>query len=179
MGKTVRSEDHDKENYMIRILLFLSITLTFYACSNDSSGIKTLRDRVDSLETRLSETYKPGFGEFMGYIQVHHAKLWFAGKNENWDLADFEIKEIKETFDNLQKYETDRPEVQTIPMIFPALDSVTTAVSGQNPRRFKKAFSLLTNTCNLCHQAVGYGFNQVRIPEEPPFSNQVFTVRDQ
>lgn len=171
MEGMVNIETHDKENCMTRILLFLFIALTFYACSSDSA----LQDRVNKLETKLSETYKPGFGEFMGYIQIHHAKLWFAGKNENWDLADFEIKEIKETFGNLQKYETDRPEIQTIPMIFPALDSISTAISGKNAEGFNKSFRLLTKTCNLCHQAVGYGFNRVKIPEEPPFSNQIFT----
>ena len=35
----------------------------------------------------------PGFEEFMSNIQAHHAKLWFAGQNHNWKLADFEIHE--------------------------------------------------------------------------------------
>jgi len=49
-------------------------------------------------------SYKPGFGEFMGGIQVHHEKLWFAGTNQNWKLAGFEIHEIKESMDDIRKY---------------------------------------------------------------------------
>jgi len=43
----------------------------------------TLQRKVDSLQIAVNNVYKPGFGEFMLQIQVHHAKLWFAGKNEN------------------------------------------------------------------------------------------------
>jgi hypothetical protein len=42
------------------------------------------------------ESYEPGLGEFMTATQLRHAKLWFAGKQNNWDLAAYEIDEIKE-----------------------------------------------------------------------------------
>lgn len=42
------------------------------------------------------EPYEPGLGEFMTATQLRHAKLWFAGKENNWDLAAYEIDEIKE-----------------------------------------------------------------------------------
>ena len=41
------------------------------------------------------EPYNPGLGEFMTATQLRHAKLWFAGKDSNWDLAAYEIDEIK------------------------------------------------------------------------------------
>jgi hypothetical protein len=42
------------------------------------------------------EPYAPGLGEFMTATQLRHAKLWFAGKANNWDLAAYEIDEIME-----------------------------------------------------------------------------------
>jgi hypothetical protein len=42
------------------------------------------------------EPYEPGLGEFMIATQLRHAKLWFAGKDSNWDLAAYETDEIKE-----------------------------------------------------------------------------------
>ena len=33
------------------------------------------------------ESYAPGLGEFMTATQLRHAKLWFAGRMNNWDLA--------------------------------------------------------------------------------------------
>src|SRR5947209_12244569 len=42
------------------------------------------------------ELYQPGLGEFMTATQLRHAKLWFAGKQNSWELAAYEIDEIKE-----------------------------------------------------------------------------------
>jgi cytochrome c1 len=142
------------------------------SCTNASQ--KKLEARIDSLEKKLNDTYKPGFGEFMSGIQLHHAKLWFAGINENWDLADFEVQEIMETVDAIKKYETERIESKSIPMIEPALDSVSAAIKSKDLVQFRKNYLLLTNTCNTCHKEVNFSFNEVKIPDNPPFSNQVF-----
>ena len=47
------------------------------------------------------EPYAPGLGEFMTATQLRHAKLWFAGKMNNWDLAAYEIDEIAEGLEDL------------------------------------------------------------------------------
>ena len=154
-------------------ICFLSLVLLLNSGCNNSEN-KNLQSRIDSLEKKLNDTYKPGFGEFMSNIQIHHAKLWFAGSNENWALADFEIHEISETVDAIEKYEPEREESKSVPMIKPALDSVLTAIQHKNLAQFKNNYVLLTNTCNNCHKAVNFSFNEVRIPDSPPFSNQTF-----
>jgi len=80
------------------------------------------------LEIKLANTYKPGFGEFMNGIQAHHSKLWFAGQNDNWKLAGFEVHEIMEAIEDIQKFQTERKESQMIGMINPALDSINNAI---------------------------------------------------
>lgn len=145
------------------------------ACNNTAPDqAKELQTRIDSLEKKLNDAYKPGFGEFMSGIQAHHTKLWFAGKNENWKLADFEVHEIMEAIEDIQKYETERSESQMIGMINPALDSVNEAIRSENPEKFRSSFTLLTNTCNNCHKTANFGFNKVQIPETEPFPNQDF-----
>lgn len=155
------------------IFLLLSFGLLL-ACNQRTDNTEVLRDHIDSLENKLADTYKPGFGEFMSNIQIHHAKLWFAGKNQNWELADFEVHEITETMESIQKYQTERKESQMVGMIYPALDSVKIAIKQKNPELFKNSYILLTNTCNKCHRATDFEFNVVKIPQTPPFSNQDF-----
>ena len=153
------------------ILLF---TLVFFACNNRTDNTQFLQNRVDSLETKLADTYKPGFGEFMTGIQAHHSKLWFAGQNENWRLADFEVHEIIEALEDIEKYQTERKESKMIGMINAPLDSVTHAIDQKNSAMFKASYSLLTNTCNNCHRETDFEFNIVKIPANQPFSNQEF-----
>ncbi|HEV8284278.1 MAG TPA: hypothetical protein VGQ09_08205 [Chitinophagaceae bacterium] len=159
----------------MKYLIFI-ITLTILVSCNSQQPDreKQLTTRIDSLEDKLNNSYSPGFGEFMSSIQMHHAKLWFAGINNNWKLADFEIHEIQEALEDIQKFNTDRPESKVIGMINPAIDSVSNAIKRQNEQLFKNSYSFLTNTCNNCHKATEHEFNMVTVPSVSPVSNQDF-----
>lgn len=158
------------------ILFSLIFLVALFACTQSANNNSTNDKRIDSLEQKIADTYKPGLGEFMSGIQVHHAKLWFAGQNQNWKLADFEINEIKEALFGIKKYCTDRPEIKAIGMIDQAMDSITTAIEQKDPASFKNSYILLTNTCNSCHQATNHEFNVIKTPDNPPFSNQEFKL---
>jgi len=157
----------------MKVILIL-FTVFIIASCNQSDNTPALQSRIDSLEKKLTTTYKPGFGEFMSSIQVHHAKLWFAGKEQNWELADFEMHEIGEAIDAIKEYQTEREESKQVDMLKPALDAVNDAIQKKDAALFNSSYLLLTNTCNNCHKAVNFGFNIVKVPETPPFSNQAF-----
>jgi len=76
---------------MLKLFYISIILLLLLSCSDNSEQISELRSQVTELQKKIDDSYKPGFGEFMSNIQMHHAKLWFAGINQNWELADFEI----------------------------------------------------------------------------------------
>jgi hypothetical protein len=159
----------------MKITILLAILLAiFTGCGENSTD--TLQSRINFLEQKLDSAYRPGFGEFMTYIQIHHAKLWFAGENQNWKLADFELKEIREAIEDLKKFQSDRKETQMVIMLNQPIDSVNLSIQQKNPALFKQTFTSLTNACNTCHRLVNYSFNRVKIPDTPPFSNQDFNV---
>ena len=156
--------------------IFLTVVYILVACNQQNSQASQMQSKIDSLQKQLDKTYKPGLGEFMTGIQLHHAKLWFAGQNQNWPLADFEIHEIQESLDDIGEFCNDRPEVKSIGMLKVPIDSVNNAIQQKNLQLFKTSFSLLTNTCNNCHKATDHGFNVVVTPTNPPVSNQEFRV---
>lgn len=157
----------------MRTIVPLLLALSLLAC-NHASNEHALQTRIDSLESKLANTYKPGFGEFMSSIQVHHAKLWFAGQSQNWKLADFEINEIKESLEGIKEYCTDRTETKSIDMIAPSMDSLSNAIEHQDMAQFNKRYLVLTSNCNNCHHATNHAFNVIKVPSNPPFSNQDF-----
>ncbi|MCX6290785.1 MAG: hypothetical protein NT126_03380 [Bacteroidetes bacterium] len=163
-------------NKYLTILLFGQL----WGCSQPTTKPQPSTSNPDSLATQLEELrekYRPGLGEIMGGIQTHHAKLWFAGINNNWKLADYEIAEIKERIEEAAEIETNRPEVKTISMIYPAIDSVANSIRQQNLAAFKNNFQVLTNTCNTCHVANHFEFNVITIPTAPPVYNQDFKAQ--
>lgn len=157
----------------MRILIAVGL-FGLLACQYAATSNQRLEKRVDSLEQQLSRTYKPGFGEFMSSIQTHHAKLWFAGQHQNWELADFEIHEIMEAIEDIKTYQTERKESALVNMLNPSLDSLNAAITHHNLPEFQDRFRSLTITCNKCHQATEFGFNVVKVPDQSFFANQDF-----
>ncbi|HVU94056.1 MAG TPA: hypothetical protein VHE34_02490 [Puia sp.] len=162
---------------MMSLIVVTLLSAQGISCTQTGPGTEALQAQVQRLQQRLDSAYTPGLGEFMSGIQVHHEKLWFAGKAANWELAGFELGEIKESLDDIRHYCTDRPEVASLPMILPPLDSLAAAVKKQDPAAFNSGFTLLTTTCNNCHQATKHGYNVIQVPTTPPFSNQVFSTK--
>jgi hypothetical protein len=166
-----------KNHHSVSVAVILAIAFFVSGCSQSASKVEVLQSRLDSLEVMLDNDYRPGLGEFMTSIQVHHAKLWFAGQNQNWKLADFEIKEIMEAVEDIQKFNNDREEIKMITILQPPLDSMKTAIAQKEPTLFKNGFVLLTNACNTCHRANNFEFNVIKIPETSAFGNQEFKVK--
>jgi len=159
------------------IIIFLSFIL--FSCNQQKKySTDKLQNQIDSLENQLKHVYKPGFGEIMGNIQNLHSKLWFAGINKNWKLAEFEIHEMTEATHDIQIYQKSRKESEMMNMIEPALDSIGNAIKIQNQQKFKNNYVLLTNICNDCHHATHYEFIDIKVPEKPAFSNQNFKILD-
>lgn len=118
--------------------------------------------------------YKPGLGQYMRNIQIHHMKLWFAGKHQNWPLAGHEVHELAETFEAVEEHYKESDETQGLKMIYAPLDSVDQAIDNKDTGRFKNSYTRLTKTCNTCHKSNDHAFIKVKIPEDHPYSNQLF-----
>ena len=162
--------------FISHVTLTLSIIFVLPSCNHDGKDIQQMQLQIDSLQKQSGNIYRPGLGEFMLGIQLHHAKLWFAGQNQNWPLADFEVHEIREALDDIQQFCRERTEVKAIGMINPAIDSVNNSIQMKNLSSFKSSFFLLTNTCNNCHRATNHSFNVVIVPTNLPVVNQDFKL---
>ena len=115
----------------------------------------------------------------MGRIQVDHAKLWLSGEARNWELAAYELGEMKEVFSDVQDLV---PRYQNIPVgemidaiITGAITDLEGAVATRDFAKFSIAFDGLTSACNTCHQAANRGYIAIRRPAQSNFSNQDFS----
>ena len=157
---------------LISVILFSAAL--FAGCIDHAEEVKSLQKQIDSLRIRWNNTYKPGMGELMSNIQLHHSKLWFAGENENWPLAAYNESLIQSAFKKIQLYHGDKPEAKTASMIIPALDSLSKAISEKNKGAFESSYLLMTVTCNNCHAVTSHAFNAITIPKIPPVTDQDF-----
>ena len=122
-----------------------------------------------------SDQYVPRLGELMSSVQAHHIKLWFAGRAQNWELADYELRQLTAVLAESAMLYSGIP-VTNVTTLDAPLTSVSAAIRGKDGRKFAKAVVELTDGCNSCHQAMRRGFIAMRIPTEPqPFGDQQFS----
>jgi hypothetical protein len=143
-------------------------------CNRRPEETQSLQRQIDSLRLRLNNLYKPGMGEIMTNIQLHHAKLWFAGENKNWPLADYNESLIQSAFKRIQLFHGDKSEAKAASMIYPSMDSISNAIRQKDTRSFERSFVFMTNTCNNCHAVTRHDFNVITIPKIQPVTNQDF-----
>jgi hypothetical protein len=116
----------------------------------------------------------------MSLQQMRHAKLWLAADAKNWALADYEIKELGEGFDDVVKWHPTHEDSPVAPkdmlpgIVTEPLAALHQSVVEQNPKAFAQAYDALTTACNRCHDAMKFGFNRVQRPAANPYSNQIF-----
>ena len=124
----------------------------------------------------------PGLGELMSLQQMRHVKLWLAGEVANWELADYEVDELGEGFDDIIKFQPTHKDSPVAPkdaiprMVTQPRADVRAAVSRKDSAAFTRAYDALTAACNDCHRATNFGFNQVQRPASNPYPNQLFAA---
>jgi len=113
----------------------------------------------------------PGLGEIMTLQQLRHIKLWFAGHAGNWALADYEIGELNEGFEDVDKLlgggTVDK-------MVGAPLKELQKAVDDKNSTAFTTAYDRLSAGCNSCHHALDHAFIAIQRPTSLPYSDQSF-----
>ena len=115
----------------------------------------------------------------MTVTQARHAKLWLAGNAANWELADYEVDELKEGLEDAAKYVPvykDMPVGKMIETIIMApIDEVEKAIKARDRAKFTSSFDKLTGACNSCHQASNRAFIVIQRPASSSFPNQNFS----
>jgi len=113
----------------------------------------------------------PGLGEIMALQQMRHIKLWFAGSAANWPLADYEIGELKEGFEDATKLLGGDIVGQHVGAPMTELEK---SIGSKDSVGFAAAFDKLSAGCNACHRTLDHGFIVILRPQLLPYSNQNF-----
>ncbi|WP_445490746.1 hypothetical protein [Rhodopseudomonas sp. RCAM05734] len=128
---------------------------------------------VAQMSRSTSSDYTPRLGDLMNAIQSRHIKLWFAAKNLNWDLAAYELAQIKGGLSDAAGMYSGMP-VSNLTTMSDPLDLLAAAIKAKDGKKFAASFGTLTAGCNACHQTMERGFVVIQQPVASPFSNQSF-----
>jgi hypothetical protein len=127
-------------------------------------------------------TFNPQMAAMMSMlIQPRHAKLGLAGKAENWPLAAYALRELRQGFVVTAKV-VPRFKGLPVPDLFDAsvgqpIMLIDAAVRLKYRKQFDEAYGKLTEACNACHTTTEHPFIVIKAPDASAFPNQDFTPK--
>jgi hypothetical protein len=115
-------------------------------------------------------------------IQPRHAKLGLAGKDDNWLLAGYALRELKQGFVVISRAV---PRWRGLPVgdlfdaaVMPPITLLDFAIKANEPRQFSEAYGKLTAGCNACHATTDNAFIVIKAPDSAAaFPDQDFTPK--
>jgi hypothetical protein len=83
----------------------------------------------------------------MGATQLRHFKLWYSGKLRNWELAGYELGQIKVSFQDAGALFPGLPE-SDMAIVASPVQLVDEAIEAKDSAKFSRAFEGLKNAYN-------------------------------
>ncbi|SNS52769.1 hypothetical protein SAMN05421640_0529 [Ekhidna lutea] len=118
--------------------------------------------------------------ETMGYYQRFSQKLWLAGINKNWELADFYTHELEEVTEHLIEGDVIHDDYNlsnlTVQMLLPKIEKVEEAIRQKDEVLFLDNYKLMISSCNLCHNTTKHNFIKITTPNDSSIWNQNFSL---
>ena len=165
---------------LVRSVTIVVACSLLLACARDAPRLDTTVAAHDAaLREMPRDFYEPGLGDLMNALQLRHAKLWFAGQADNWDLAAFELEEIQENLARVTRWHADNDSIPMAALIkahtHPGSYALDQSIRQRDAASFVTAFDRLTQGCNDCHRAANHGFIVIRRPTIDVVGNQSWT----
>lgn len=159
---------------IIGIVLIVSIFMNFYSLikiqdlNQKLSSIQKVEEKGDSEELELAEK--------MLYLQRYTEKLFFSGKQSNWDLAEFYLEEMQETAESIIKAKKIEDGInisaQMKEMLIPKIQELQEKVKQKNSQEFEKSYRAMLMNCNGCHMLTKHGFIKIKEPKQNIYSQE-------
>lgn len=115
----------------------------------------------------------------MTFLNRYAEKLYFAGKGENWKLAEVynhELEEVAEILIQANDIDDGINRSKLVEdILIPQIEEMDKVIDAADKDAFNKRYNLLIQTCNICHDAADYGAIEITIPQQNLY-NQNFSA---
>jgi hypothetical protein len=154
---------------LMRLLLAAILALTVLPVRGDEVPFAQPAPSLD----QHRQSYAVALSDAMELTQLRHIKLWLAGTAKNWPLTNYELAQLKDTFDKAAILYLNIP-VENIAAVEKPLGALDDAVAAKDPAEFRRGFKALQTACNDCHKAADVGFIVIQTPTTSVFPDQRF-----
>ena len=141
--------------------------------------LKVENARLEKLMKEQSVPQKIEIADVMTKLQRHFNKLWFAGNEQNWELAGFYVHELEEAMHEISDGDVVEDNIQLSPMMekygLISIEELDKPIQEKNKEVFLNIYNQAIIACNNCHKLSQHSFIEITIPESPALDNQKYS----
>lgn len=150
----------------MKFSLYILIMLFCLVCNQQTENSKAQGDWIKGTEQEKIETIEKqfrGFDNAMVETGYRYQELYWAGQDENWEYAHYQLEKIKITIENGLERRPKRAKSASY-FLNNVLPEMTKSLEKKDTVIFKKNFQTLTINCNSCHAMEKVPYFNVQIP---------------
>ena len=159
--------DNNKTTAMKKLLILI-LTLGLFAC-NQKTNKETAQGKwitgTEAEQIKTIEKQFRGFDNAMVETAYRYQELYWAGQDQNWEYADYQLEKIKFAIENGLQRRPKRAKSAEHFLIY-VLPEMTKALQTKDTVVFNENFKTLTINCNNCHKMEKVSFLSVQIPTD-------------
>jgi len=149
----------------------LLIGVFLYGCNSNNSNqhqagddrwLTSIEDENKQIEA-IQRQFR-GFDMAMVETGYRYTELYWAGQDENWPYAEYQLKKLRKAIEmGLQRRPKRAASAQ--PFLNGVLPEMEKALDQEDIEAFREKFNILTQGCNSCHAAERISHFEVHPPE--------------
>lgn len=144
----------------------LILTLGLFACNQQTDTASEQGDWIKGTEVEQIKTIEKqfrGFDNAMVETGYRYQELYWAGQDQNWEYADYQIEKIKIAIENGLERRPKRAKSAEHFLTY-VLPEMKKSIESKDTLIFNKGFQTLTINCNRCHAMEKVPFFAVKMP---------------
>lgn len=148
--------------------IILILTLGLFSCNQKTDKETAQGDWIKGTETEQIKTIEKqfrGFDNAMVETGYRYQELYWAGQDQNWEYADYQIEKIKIAIENGLEHRPKRAKSAEHFLTY-VLPEMKKSIESKDTVNFNKNFQIMTINCNSCHAMEKVPFFNVQIPIE-------------
>ena len=148
----------------ITIILILGLV----ACNKKTDKETAQGDWIKGTETQQIKTIEKqfrGFDNTMVETGYRYQELYWAGQDQNWEYADYQLEKIKLAIENGLERRPKRAKSAEYFLTY-VLPEMRKSLEKKDTVIFNKGFQTMTINCNSCHAMEKVPFFKVNIPTD-------------
>ncbi len=148
------------------LLLFLFFTYTLSAQNNYSTKSNWLLEtKTDEEKFKKIQKQLRGFDLAMVEVGYRFNTFYFAIKDKNYDLAQYQLDKIKKAMENGIERRPARKKNSEIMFLNRQYKMISTALKSKDTQLIEEEYGNTKNSCNACHKAERVPFIKVIDPK--------------